>query len=554
MHQSTDLEQDLLFASQLSAKQKDFIYSIVETGLGFLEGDQRGDTFLRYAPLDDLKVLVSEELPQNGMPLPDLLRHFREVVCRYSISQSSPRYWAFPDTADSVAGLAGSILSSFLNQNLIAVDRSAPIASVIEIQLIQWLRDLVGFETKVITSPEYSLSDVGGVWASGGNQANCVAVMAAMINRFPEIAIGGLRSCEKSPALVLARGIEHFSFANAARNVGLGERAITWADTLPDFRTDPKSIEKILAECPHDKEYFAVVAVAGNCRTTTVDDLSEIGRICRKYGVWFHVDACHGGSLLFSDKYRKILGGIELADSVSLDPHKGLFTNYPSSFALFRRPGVLSRFSRYPEAVTDPACLDLGLISPFLGSRGFDSLKLWSLIKHAGRAGLSNLIERRQSLNLRLTRTLVETQLFTPLNDNSFYRQAFVLLDANQRSDIARLVVEKPELVSTISESISRNTKGFVEQLYRSGDVCFDSFALTDFGNAIGLGARTKYSAAAMALGHVDIPEDIEESIWTQVRAVGSAWSERLTHEIAFISASTHRPEEASVLSSPASW
>lgn len=180
------------------------------------------------------------------------------------------------------------------------------------------------------------------------------------------------------------------------------------------------------------------------------------------------------------------LAGIERADSVPLDPHKGLFTPYPSSYVVFRERGVLTHFSRHGEAVLEDGCWDLGLIMPFLGSRGFESLSTWMLLKHVGVEALGALVESRQALVRYLDRRLEESGLFVRLNDVDFYRLAFVCCPPRVRAALKALSGERRERAVRV---ISEYTSLLNAALYRDGRVCFDEHTLIDLGDRVGLGS-----------------------------------------------------------------
>jgi glutamate/tyrosine decarboxylase-like PLP-dependent enzyme len=531
-------------------EQREFLQRILELGLDFVEGPARGDTVLKYRSNATLRQLFSEPLPLDGSGLDRLFDELRDSLVAHSIAQSDPRFLAFPDTGNSVATFAADILASFLNQNLIAVDRSAPAATFIEAQLILWLRELIGFPTCELRDLP-NLAALGGMWTSGGNMSNHIAILGALQHRYPQVAQKGVRGLAKRPAVVLARGIEHFSFAGAARVLGLGTDSLLWARANGDYTTDVGSVEATLDTCDPEVEPFMVVAVGGNCRTTGVDDIVALREVCDRRGLWLHVDACHGGCLLFSEQHRQRLRGIELADSVSLDPHKGLFVTYPASYVVFRDPAVLAQFSRYPDQVNDADCMDLGLITPFYGSRGFQSLKLWLLMKHLGVRGMGRVVDERQELNGRLTAVLQSTGLFIPFHRNDFYRQAFVFCPADVREAIARAVAAGSPR-SELRELVSRNTRLFCDRLYRSGEVVFDLFSLQDLDDRVGLGPDAKYHVMAMAIGHASMDDKVIEGIRSEVLRMGTEVRDRMLEELG--SSAPPAPVEAARAHSPAGW
>lgn len=246
----------------VSKEQQDFFHRLIDLGCGFMNGDHRDNKVLRYADNHALKELIAEPFPQKGLSFETLLKDIEEKVLPYSIAQSDKRFLAFPDTGNSLATLAADVLAPFCNQNTIAIDRSAPAATFIEIQTILWLRERIGFSSPSLTELK-SLDQVGGMWSPGGNLSNYISVLAALYKRFPQVRREGIWSLEKRPVIVVARGIDHFSFANAAMALGLGSDGILWVEANENYQTDTRSLEQVLDNCPDHLEPFMVVSVAG---------------------------------------------------------------------------------------------------------------------------------------------------------------------------------------------------------------------------------------------------------------------------------------------------
>jgi glutamate/tyrosine decarboxylase-like PLP-dependent enzyme len=503
----------------------DFLHAVLAEGIEFVQRDHGDDKFIRYASEKELIRTYAQALPSCGSGLDSLLEDFKQL-CRDSIHQGHKRYLAFPDAASSLAAAAASMLSDLLNQNLIAFDRSAPAATIIEHQVLQWIRELLGYD--FISLEDYeNLSQVGGMWTSGGNMSNHIAIAAAIRSRWPEVAKVGMRGIDMAPKIVLASGVEHFSYASAVQVLGLGTDALSWANSGPDLRSDPKSLKESLENA--GPAAFMLVGVAGNCRTTGLDDLHALADLAEEFGVWFHVDACHGGSLLFSSEYRARLAGIERADSVSLDPHKGLFINYPSSYVMFRDGVSLSSFSRYPSKSTELGVMDLGLITPFYGSRGGDSIKLWALIKHLGIDGIAAAVGCRAQGFKLLCDGLVRTGSIRLLSEPDFYRVPFACMSQGSGERIQRLAARRPDMCPALVSIVSEVNERFAEACYKSGTAAFDLFSLTDAGNKIGLGATAKFSVVALCVGRGD---QTAEDVRGLVRDLSPhfAYTERLLH------------------------
>ncbi|MBD0688381.1 pyridoxal-dependent decarboxylase [Streptomyces sp. CBMA123] len=493
------LDMYLVGGSASRASHEADLTSAVRVGLDFLHGSGSETPFLRHADPTALQKTIAGPLPEAGSCFDHVLAEIEEVIARHSIRQGHPRYLAFPDSGNALAALAGSILSPLLNQNLIAVDRSAPSATFVEVQVIEWLRALVGYEDSPLTELR-GVKDVGGLWTTGGHLSNHVAMLAALGRAYPQVRKLGLRALDTQPSVVMAGPIAHYSHSDAAFHLGLGWDSVLSVGTERGFTTDPAAVDRLLADPPAGRTPFMVVGVAGNCRTTGLDDLEALGEVCRRHGVWFHVDACHGGSLIFSERLRsQHLAGIELADSVSLDPHKGLFTPYPSSYVLFRDRAVLTQFSRHEAAVMADDCWDLGLITPFLGSRGFQSLATWMLLRHVGTRTLGAMVESRQAIVRYLERRVDDSGLFVRLNDVDFYRLAFVFCPPAFRRAMAEL---DPAGRLRAAKVISSYTSRLNTALYQSGEVCFDEHTLGDLDDRIGAGAGTSYTIMAACPGN----------------------------------------------------
>jgi len=498
-------------------QQKQLFEQLLDRCFDFYSGKERDNKFLIYKSADELKDLVQEDLPEEGLPLENLLDVLSKRVGRYSIAQFDPEYLAFPDSGNSIPAMWADIYTKFLNQNMIAFSRSAPIATFIEIQLIEWLRQLIGYEYKSLDQVQ-SLSEVSGMITTGGHMSNHIAIMSALNHAFPEIKTKGLSSLGFQPAVILSGAISHYSFSSAMHHLGIGQDGLLIADSTSDYTTNLASVEELLKNPPEGKKPFMVVGVAGNSRTTSIDDLGALAKLCRKYGIWFHTDACHGGVLLFSSKYRKMLAGIEESDSVSLDPHKGLFSPYPLSFVMFKQRDTLTQFTRYEKEVRNGGSWDLGYITPFYGSRGFESLKLWLSIKALGLKGLEKAIDDRQTLAYQTSDLITKSGYFAVFNEMSFYRMVFVYYPAKIKDLVSQQHAITPEQKEAVKELIDHYTHLINEELYTSGELCLDEFKLHDLGNFSGLDTKDRFVVMSLTIGnpkqHIEVIEQALQKLF----------------------------------------
>lgn len=470
----------------------------IQVGLGFQHGEFRNNKFLNYADTEKLISVASESLPKEGSRIDSVVEDFIENIAKYSISQADKTYLSFPDSGNSLSSMIGSILGQFLNQNLVAVSRSAPVGTFIELQIIEWLRELVGYETKELNQLN-GIKDAGGVWSTGGYMSNFIGILAALRNAFPNSQNIGIRGLSTQPAIAVCGQNTHYSILDAADRLGIGRENVLTFDAKKNFKSDPEKLEALL-KCPPDgKKIFVVVGIAGNTRTTSVDELEKIAIICKKYDVWYHIDACHGGNLLFNKKLKDtLLSGIDKADSIAVDPHKGLFTTYPSSYVLFKERGKLIVFSRHDQVKND-SVWDWGLITPFFGSRGFESLKTWFMIKTIGSKQIGKIVEYRNCIMKYLESQIKKSPFLVSLNEVEFYRIVFVVCPHDMQYSFK--LVDESQKEQAI-KLVRLYTHELCTKLYKNELLSIDEHTLQDVDNKVGLGKDVNYNVMAISIGN----------------------------------------------------
>lgn len=146
--------------------------------------------------------------------------------------------------------------------------------------------------------------------------------------------------------------IEYYSIRSAMAWLSLGEQNVARVPVDEDLRMDLDALASIIdTQRALGKHILACVAYAGDSGSMRVDNLEAIAAVLAKKKVWFHVDACHGSQLAFSRTHKHKIKGIELADSVTIDPHKVLWVPNTCSFVLFKIPASLSNISTNSELI-----------------------------------------------------------------------------------------------------------------------------------------------------------------------------------------------------------
>lgn len=216
----------------------------------------------------------------------------------------------------------------------------------------------------------------------------------------PELKQKGL--CGLSHPLVVFTSEEsHYSFIKSAHWIGIGTDNLITIKTNDKGQMIPEELAKgIQTAYAEGKKPFMVNATCGTTVLGAFDDLVEIAHICKRYNLWMHVDACLGGSVLFSHKHRPLLDGIEKADSVAFNPHKTMGVPLQCSMFLVKEKGFLDACNSshadylFQQDKFYDVSYDTGDKSIQCG-RKVDVFKFWLMLKSHGVAEMSHLIDRK---------------------------------------------------------------------------------------------------------------------------------------------------------------
>lgn len=350
----------------------------VDLGLDF---KLQSEIFRRRSRPDQLRDLLISELPERPSSIREILQEFSTTVLPLCKNEISPHFCGFSDTGDDVAALVGGVLALFTQQNLINQSFDSPSATFIEVAVLRWLRGLIGFVNPA-PGDVSTVWDVGGVVTHGGTMSNTIAMMLAREHKSPGTMEQGVADPPRF-SIVVPRGIGHYSVKSALTWIGIGSQLIE-VDTS-GYRYDLRALERALRE--HADRVMAVVAYAGDSRTQTVDDLRGVHDVVRSVDdrIWLHADACWGLVCACSDQLRSKIDGITGYDSVTVDPHKVMAVPYSLSALLVRDAASLRAISSYSDLIMQED-FAFGQVTPFVGTKGWLSLKLWMMMRAQGRA------------------------------------------------------------------------------------------------------------------------------------------------------------------------
>lgn len=350
----------------------------------------------------DLERLFAEPLPLDGIPAEEILAQFERDVAPHAMQIPSPRYFGQFNPTPLAIGVWADALCSALNQNAGAW-RNGPTSALIEAQVIRWLCELIGYGPGAF-----------GTLASGGSEANLIALKCARDHAGRQICDRGVRNA-KGDLIVYASEQCHFSVEKSVDILGLGRKSLRKIDTDERFHIRLDLLREAL---DNDRRAgrvpYCIVGIAGATSTGVIDPLPELAAIAREHDCWFHVDAAYGGGLAFSNRHKEKLCGIELANSITFDPHKWMFVPFACGATLVRDGGRVLRdsFDSTPEYLNEDrggADVEYDFFRyGQMGTRRFNALKLWMAFKSMGRRGYAETTERHIELTEHLAARLDE--------------------------------------------------------------------------------------------------------------------------------------------------
>lgn len=333
-------------------------------------------------PLPGLSLLPELEPRRRGLDGTTLLADL-QVLMDGAYNPNHPGALAHLDPPPLTASLVGDLVCAGLNNNLLSEELS-PSLSRLERGLCGWLARRLG------------LGDAaGGIPASGGSLSNLMALVTARQSR-------GLQ--HRADAVVLTSTDAHVSLDKAVLVMGLPPEALLRLPTDAAGRLDPAQLEEALAELRRaGRPVLAVVATAGTTVRGAVDPLEPLANLCKRHGLWLHVDGAIGGVLGLSAVHRGGVAGLGRADSVTLNPQKLLGITKTSSLLLLAQPDALQQTFGTGLPYMEPSWGGAhGGECGLQGSRSAEILKLWLGLRQLGLEGIDQLvgeaIARRQQL------------------------------------------------------------------------------------------------------------------------------------------------------------
>jgi len=359
----------------------------------------------------DLERLFEEPFPETGISIDEILDRFSNDVAPHAMQVPSPRYYGQFNPTPLPIGVWADALCSSLNQNAGAW-RNGPTSAMIEARVMRWLCELLGYGPKSF-----------GTLASGGSEANLIALKCARDNVEANIKNLGVR-VSASDLVIYASEQCHYSIEKSADILGLGRGSVRKIPTDGRFHIQVDALrEALLSDRSAGLTPCCIVGVAGATSTGVFDPLEELADVARENDCWYHVDAAYGGALAFSEKHKEKLDGISQAHSITFDPHKWMFVPFACGATLVRDGGRVLRdaFDITPEYLSEDRGGSDVEFDFFrygqMGTRRFNSLKLWMALKFMGRQGYAQTVEHHIDLTNYLASRIDELTNFKRLGE-----------------------------------------------------------------------------------------------------------------------------------------
>lgn len=332
---------------------------------------------------------IYKQLPENAPELPiafeTIFKDFEKILIPGVTHWQHPMFMAYFNANTSYPSILGEMLTATLGAQCMIWDTS-PAAAELEQKVCEWMRDILGL------SKEFA-----GVIQDTASTATLCALLTAR-EKYTDYAINRQGFASMPAFRIYCSEHAHSSIEKAVKIAGFGQENLVKIECNENFSMKSDALEAaILKDIADGLKPLVVVAALGTTSTLALDPVEDIGKLCRKYQIWLHVDAAYAGTAAILPEYQWIHKGMDYADSYVANPHKWMFTNFDCSLYFVRdQESLIRTFEILPEYLktknTDRVnnYRDWGIQ---LGRR-FRALKLWMVLNTYGVEGIRQLYRK----------------------------------------------------------------------------------------------------------------------------------------------------------------
>ena len=415
--------------------------------------------------------LFGEEAPEHGMG-DRAFDALRDVIA-HSRAQNGRFFGYVHGSGEPVAAIA-DLLASVLNQNLTAW-RSSPAATTLELTVVSWLAQAIG------------CIGFRGSLCGGGSSANLMALAMAREAKMPANEIG---TCGAAQGVVYASEEVHMSIPKSVALLGIGRKNLRLISTDNAFRLIPPELERaVKGDKAAGRIPIAVVASAGSVNTGAIDPIREIAAIARRHGLWMHIDGAYGALAAIATSSK--ITGMDLADSISLDPHKWFYQPLDCGCLLYREVNAahaaFAYTGDYAKALTADPVEGFAFFEESLElSRRFRALRLWLSLRYHGLQAFRAAIQKDLDLAQRLATSIAK-------------RSDLELLAPVELSAVCFRYIGSGSLSE---DQLNRRNTAILKSVVQRGRVYLSNATL-----------RGKFALRACIVNHRSTPDDVDSVI-----------------------------------------
>jgi aromatic-L-amino-acid decarboxylase len=387
----------------------------------------------------DIKQKLPDGPPQTGEPFEKIMEDFESIILPGITHWQHPSFFAYFPANSSYPSVLAEMLTATLGAQCM-IWQTSPAAAELEERMMSWLGGMLGLP-----------ASWHGVIQDSASTATLCSILTAR-ERATRFGVNERGFIAGNRLIVYGSEETHSSIEKAVKIAGIGTENLRKVEVDASYAMIPEKLEEAI-EKDMDRGFMPCCAVAtlGTTGSTAIDPLEPIGEICRKHGVWLHVDAALAGSALVLPECRYMINGLDHADTFVFNPHKWMFTNFDcSAYFVKDREALIKTFEIHPEylktkeGTTVNNYRDWGIQ---LGRR-FRALKLWFVIRTFGVRGIQDTIRS----HIRMARSIVEKieksrdfELLAPapLNTVCFRYKPEGISDPGELNDLNAELLEK---------------------------------------------------------------------------------------------------------------
>ena len=420
---------------------------------------------------EEVERLFRAPLSEHGVGA-EALAGLQDVI-EHSRVQNARFFGYVLGSGEPVAAVA-DLFASVLNQNVTAW-RSGPAAVTVERTVVSWLAQAIG------------CTGFHGSLTGGGSSANLMGLAMAREARMPanEVGVRGVPQ-----GVVYASEEVHMSIPKSIAVLGIGRKNLRLVSTDAEFRLIPEKLEQaIRSDIAEGYIPIAVVASAGTVNTGAIDPLPEVAAIARRYGLWIHIDGAYGALAAIAAPSK--FTGMDLADSLSLDPHKWLYQPLDCGCLLYRdvnaARAAFTHTGDYAKTHTDDPVAGFAFFEESLElSRRFRALRLWLSLRYHGLQAFRAAIQKDLDLAQRLAGAIA----------------ARPDLELLARGDLSAICFRHRGTESVPKEDLNRWNAAILKRVIQRGRVYLSNATL-----------RGKFCLRACIVNHRTTADDIDSVI-----------------------------------------